>query len=165
MEQRRRQTQYIVVHCSATKPDSDIGFDEIDDWHRARGWAGCGYHAIIRRSGLIEFGRHFDVPGAHVQGQNYRSVGICLVGGLNSSGEPDAGSFESVQFASLIELLDMLERAYPEAMVLGHRDLSPDLNGDGVIEEWEWQKDCPCFDVRDWYTRMIAEPLMPATDS
>lgn len=29
----------------------------------------------------------------------------------------------------------------------GHRDLSPDLNGNGVIEPEEWVKVCPCFEV------------------
>jgi N-acetyl-anhydromuramyl-L-alanine amidase AmpD len=44
----------------------------------------------------------------------------------------------------------MLERAYPMAQILGHRDLSPDIDGDGVVEEHEWLKDCPCFDVYTW---------------
>ena len=29
----------------------------------------------------------------------------------------------------------------------GHRDLSPDLNGNGEIEPEEWIKECPCFDA------------------
>ena len=31
--------------------------------------------------------------------------------------------------------------------VCGHRDLSPDLNGNGEIEPEEWIKQCPCFEV------------------
>ena len=45
----RKETKYIIIHCSATKPSMDIGFEEIDKWHRAKGWFGCGYHKIIRR--------------------------------------------------------------------------------------------------------------------
>ena len=26
-----------------------------------------------------------------------------------------------------------------------------DLNGDGIIEPWEWMKACPCFDAIDEY--------------
>ena len=36
---------------------------------------------------------------------------------------------------------------YPGCKVCGHRDLSPDLNGNGEIEPEEWVKQCPCFDV------------------
>jgi N-acetylmuramoyl-L-alanine amidase len=116
----RRKTDFIVVHCSASGPDSDIGVDEIDQWHKDRGWDGIGYHAVIRRSGEIEFGRHFDVAGSHVKGQNYRSVGLCLVGGVDERGEPE-NNFTHDQFESLRALLDMLQRAYPNAAVLGHR--------------------------------------------
>lgn len=145
----RRLTKYIVVHCSATGPHSDIGVDEIDDWHRAKGWDGCGYHSVIRRNGRIEFGRHFDTPGAHVRGYNTRSVGVCMVGGVNEDGLAD-GNFTADQFVSLKVSIIMLLRAYPGAKVVGHRDLSPDLDGDGIIEKHEWLKDCPSFDVKKW---------------
>ena len=145
----RRKTDYIVVHCSATPSTSDIGVDEIDDWHKQRGWSGIGYHAVIRRDGEIEFGRHFDEVGAHVKGQNYRSVGVCMVGGVDTQGDAE-DNFTEEQYESLVAILVTLERAYPFAEILGHRDLSPDLDGDGIIEEHEWLKDCPCFDVRKW---------------
>jgi len=145
----RRKTDYIVVHCSATPSTSDIGVDEIDDWHKQRGWSGIGYHAVIRRDGEIEFGRHFDEVGAHVKGQNYRSVGVCMVGGVDDQGDAE-DNFTDEQYESLVAILVTLERAYPFAEILGHRDLSPDLDGDGIIEEHEWLKDCPCFDVREW---------------
>lgn len=148
----RRRTDYIVIHCSATPPHSDIGADEIDEWHKQRGWSGIGYHAVIRRDGEVEFGRHFDEPGAHVKGQNYRSVGVCMVGGVDADGKSE-NNFTEEQWESLALLVATLERAYPNADVLGHRDLSPDLDGDGVIEQHEWLKDCPSFDVREWRER------------
>ena len=46
----RKETKYIIIHCSATRPSQDIGFEEIDRWHRAKGWLSCGYHKIIRRN-------------------------------------------------------------------------------------------------------------------
>lgn len=144
----RRKTQYIVVHCSASGPNTDIGVDEIDDLHRGWGWNSIGYHAVIRRNGEIEFGRHFDEPGAHVKGQNYRSVGICLIGGVNERGEAE-DNFTAAQKIALIPLIQVLRLAYPNAEVLGHRDLSPDKDGDGIIGRHEWVKDCPCFDVRE----------------
>ena len=145
----RRRTDYIVVHCSATGPDSDIGADEINEWHKARGWSGIGYHAVIRRDGEIEFGRHFDEAGAHVQGQNIRSVGVCMVGGVGADGKAE-DNFTDEQFESLQAIVKVLILAYPFALIVGHRDLSPDLDGDGIIEKHEWLKDCPSFDVIKW---------------
>jgi len=150
----RRQTKYIVVHCSATNPINDIGADEIDQWHRQRGWNGIGYHAVIRRGGLVEFGRHFNDPGAHVKGHNFQSVGVCVVGGIDAGGNSE-DNFTDAQYTSLYDVLRMLKQAYPAAEVLGHRDLSPDVDGDGVVEEHEWLKDCPCFDVRSWWRRNV----------
>jgi len=37
---------------------------------------------------------------------------------------------------------------YPGAEIVGHRDLSPDLDGDGEVEPDEWIKLCPQFDVK-----------------
>jgi len=147
----RRRTDYIVIHCSATKSNSDIGADEIDTWHKARGWSGIGYHAVIRRSGQIEFGRPFDETGAHVKGYNTRSVGVCMVGGVDASGSPE-DNFTRKQYASLNVIVDVLRAAYPGASVVGHRDLSPDADGDGVIEEHEWLKACPCFSVSEYFS-------------
>ena len=48
-------------------------------------------------------------------------------------------------------LLQQLREQFPDAMICGHRDFSPDLNGNGIIEPWEWMKACPCFDAIDEY--------------
>lgn len=145
----RRKTQYIVVHCSATRPSADIGADEIDQWHRKRGFDEIGYHCVIRRDGEIEFGRHFDQQGAHVKGHNFRSVSVCVVGGVDDDGNAE-NNFTEDQFESLWIVLLMLWRAYPDAETVGHRDLSPDLDGDGIVEEHEWLKQCPCFSVAEF---------------
>ena len=126
----------------------DIGFAEIDKWHTDRGWSGCGYHFIIRRDGEIETGRDLGVVGAHAYGYNRVSVGICLVGGMDGAGNV-ANNFTSPQYVALATLLDDLATEYPDAEVLGHRDLSEDQDGDGIIEEWEWVKACPAFDVKE----------------
>ena len=41
----------------------------------------------------------------------------------------------------------LLRRFKGNLRICGHRDLSPDLNGDGRIGPEEWTKQCPCFDV------------------
>lgn len=149
----RTITQYIAVHCSATQPDEDIGEDEIRRWHKAKEWSDIGYNIVIRRSGQVEVGRPLDYPGAHVAGFNSRSLGICLVGGIDHLGAPE-NNFTPEQMASLEETIRWLDLVYPDTIVQGHRDFSPDLDGDGVISEEEWLKECPCFDVRAW-TRQV----------
>ncbi len=150
---RRKKTDLIVVHCSATAFGQNLGAADIDEMHRKKGWNGIGYSQVIGRDGLVEFGRHYDDQGAHVKGYNGRSVGVCLIGGLladGSSGEEFFDTFTEDQEYSLVVTIKFLKLAYPEAEILGHRDLSPDLDGDGIIQEDEWLKDCPTFDVEDW---------------
>ena len=150
------QLEFLVVHCSATKPDNDIGRREIDRWHKAKGWRGIGYHFLIRRNGDIEIGRQLHEVGAHAKGFNKlpnknapQSWGICLAGGVDANGKPE-DNFTAEQQLSLAILLTGLKQRAPNASILGHRDLFPDLNGDGVIDKNDWLKDCPCFDVRAW---------------
>lgn len=72
--------QSIIIHCSDSSDDLDIGKKEVDVWHKARGWDGCGYHFVIRKDGVIEIGRNIRTAGAHVEGMNKYSLGICWMG-------------------------------------------------------------------------------------
>lgn len=145
----RTATDLLVVHCSATRPTQDIGVRDITQWHIQRGFDTVGYHYVIRRNGEVERGRPENAVGAHVRGHNANSIGICLAGGVDNAGKP-ANNFTAAQFVALHQLLDELRKRYPDARVLGHRDLSPDLNGDGVISPNEFIKACPSFDVATW---------------
>ena len=49
---------------------------------------------------------------------------------------------------SLASLVSELLQRYPEAKVVGHRDLSPDTNYNGIVDPWERIKECPCFEVK-----------------
>lgn len=131
--------RYIVVHCSATPPSMDIGVAEIDRWHRQRGFLKIGYHRVIRRDGTVEKGRDWDEVGAHVEGWNSVSVGICLVGGIDDKGKPE-DSFEPVQKAILRAMLESLLVKFPKAQIIGHHDLNP-------------HKACPSFDVKAWWAK------------
>lgn len=139
---KRIRTDLIVIHCAATPPDLDIGAKEIDKWHKERGWSGIGYHYVIRRDGKLETGRDLDAKGAHVKGHNDYSVGICLVGGVDSRNKPE-NNFTSTQFKVLNKLLDNLMEIYPEAVIVGHTEL--DKN-----------KACPSFDV-ERYIPLVEE--------
>jgi len=129
---KRTDTHWIAIHCAATPPDMDIGFAEIDRWHKERGWIGCGYHKIIRRDGTVEDGRDIDAMGAHVRGFNQTSVGVCLIG---------TDTFTDEQFESLANLIADLLAKYPSASLRGHRDF-PNV-----------KKECPGFDVQKWWSQ------------
>ena len=124
----------ICVHCAFTYADQDIGLAEIDKWHRDRGFNGCGYNYIIRRDGALELGRLEGLELAHARGFNKNAIAVCLVGGKGEYGQPEA-NFTAMQTKSLKTFLSFMGLKYPEARMLGHRDL-PGVN-----------KDCPCFDL------------------
>jgi len=138
-----KSIEYIVVHCSATKPSMNIGVEEIDKWHRDRGWAKIGYHIVIRRNpgklgGLIEYGdRSLLEAGAHVKGYNYKSIGVCMIGGVDNFNNPE-NNFTQEQFRALSKTINFLHGIFPNAKILGHCDF-PKVN-----------KACPVFDVEAW---------------
>ena len=96
---KRSRTDLIVVHCSATRPQMDIGANTIREWHISRGFNNVGYALVIRRNGLLEIGPDLDDVGAHVAGHNSKSIGLCLVGGLYAdvAGNEFAGVFKLAQ--------------------------------------------------------------------
>lgn len=141
-----RTINMIVVHCSATKETSAYTVEDLRRDHLARGFNEIGYHFYIRRNGVIEPCRAISKPGAHVIGYNAHSIAICYEGGLSSSGQPK-DTRTGPQKASMQELVTTLKAKYKIARICGHRDLSPDLDGDGTVEPNEWIKSCPCFDV------------------
>ncbi|MGH7027357.1 N-acetylmuramoyl-L-alanine amidase [Brevundimonas sp.] len=140
----------LVVHCSATPANRDLGVAEIRAMHKKQGWRDVGYHYVIRRNGVVEKGRPDNVIGAHVAGHNDGSLGICLVGGVKPDMTAET-NFTPAQYDALRTLLQELTGRYPAARVCGHRDLSPDRNGDGKVTKGEWVKDCPTFDVEPWW--------------
>ena len=144
-----RNIDSIIVHCSATKAGQDFTATDIDRWHRERGFNGIGYHYVVRLDGKLEKGRDVSLAGAHCKGWNKRSIGICYIGGLDENGRP-ADTRTNAQKRVLYQIIMDLQREYNILQVLGHRDTSPDLNGDGVIEPYEYVKVCPCFDVKEF---------------
>lgn len=136
IEKVYRPINLVVVHCAATRPSMDIGAKEIDQWHKDRGFNKIGYHFVIRRNGEIEKGRDIIFAGAHVAGYNYDSIGICLVGGVDDNLKPEK-NFTKEQFTALLDLLKKINKVYPRAKILGHRDIDD-------------RKACPSFDVKKW---------------
>jgi len=136
-----RTITLLVIHCSAVRPDQTSSAAQIDTWHRRQGWhLGIGYHYVVRRDGQIEPGRPEWMVGAHCKNHNAHSIGICYEGGLNARGQP-ADTRTLAQKLAMLQLLEILHRKYPKALIVGHRDLSHD-------------RDCPCFDAIKEYAEL-----------
>lgn len=135
-----RTITLIVIHCSAVRPDQTSSAEQIDSWHKSRGWKGIGYHYVVRRDGSIELGRPIEEPGAHVVGHNKYSIAICYEGGLDATGNP-ADTRTPEQVRALRELVERLHERFPNAVIVGHHDLNP-------------HKPCPCYNVVTEYRNL-----------
>lgn len=154
-----RKIRRIVHHCSAARPlaASKQTAADIDAMHRHdRGWRKIGYHYFIRLDGTIEKGRPEAEVGAGVFGFNADALHVCYAGGLNAAGRAEDTRSHAQKLAQASLTLELVGR-YPKADVGGHRDLSPDKDGDGKVEPHEWMKECPCFDVKSWWAEVLAE--------
>ncbi len=131
---KRNETNTVVVHCSATQPRQDVSFDTIKRWHQMeRAFIDIGYHWVIERGGSVKQGRALDDWGAHAKGHNHKSVGICLMDGLDDDGQPD-DNFTVLQMPMLKFLVTGCQGLWPNVVVKGHYH----LNGD---------KGCLCFNI------------------
>lgn len=148
-----RKIDLIVIHCTATRIGCPLSPEALDCMHRQRGFNGCGYHYYVRRDGMICSMRPVERVGAHVKGFNTHSIGVAYEGGLDAKGNPADTRTEEQKHALKVLVRVLREDFGVSAQrVVGHRDLSPDVNGNGVVEPEEWVKVCPCFDVAsaDW---------------
>lgn len=125
-----------------------------------------GYNYVIDLDGTVEVGRPLTRDGAHcntagLSGVSYNkhSIGICYIGGLDKDGRA-ADTRTPAQKKALMELVYSLLDKYPSIVeIIGHRDASPDRNGDGQITPNEWIKQCPCFDVKNEFPISFCKPL------
>ena len=155
----RRKIDRVIIHCSATKEGVPLTVEQIDRMHKKKGWKCIGYHYVVYLDGSIHEGRDVNETGAHTTGYNTGSIGICYVGGLDRSGKPkDTRTYQ--QENALYQLVKILLEMYPVKEVKGHRDYSPDKNGDGVVTKNEWIKSCPCFDVTEWMRQTALDQLL-----
>ena len=134
---KRKLTDTIAIHCSATPPSMDIGVEKIREWHvKDNGWDDVGYHHIITRDGMIEPARPEDMQGAHAPRVNDRSVAICLIGGSDANGGW-SNNFTDAQWVTLKALLLNLIKKYEIKKIIGHYQVDS-------------KKECPSFDVPNW---------------
>lgn len=150
----------IMHHCSATPEDQELSLVDLTEMHRKVGISPPGgYHVYVRRDGTVYHLRPFGVTGAHCRGSNRTKIGVCYEGGVIAGGDRNdpnhaADTRTPEQKEALIKItLEIFiwnkkqGADLSKVEITGHRDESPDLDGDGVIEPWEFMKQCPCFDA------------------
>jgi N-acetyl-anhydromuramyl-L-alanine amidase AmpD len=120
---------------------------DIDRMHRARGMNGIGFHFVIGLDGQIETGRPQETIGAHVPGHNHNSVAVAYVGGVDHGGFAK-DTRTAAQKLALRKLIKTLRALYPEASVVGARDLP---NETGRLDPYGFNKMSPGFDAAAEY--------------
>jgi N-acetylmuramoyl-L-alanine amidase len=141
-----RKIYKIILHCSDTPENKTFTAKDIDNWHKERGFKAeyngvtyyIGYHFVILLDGTVENGRPIELIGAHCEGQNYDSIGICYIGG--NAGDKDKTPKDTrtlKQKISMKLLIEKLQTDYKisKLAVYGHNEFNP-------------TKACPSFDVK-----------------
>lgn len=132
-----RNIKEIIVHCSATPEGKDYTVSQIKQWHLQRGFNDIGYHYVVYRDGSIHAGRKEEITGAHCQGHNSISIGVCYIGGLSKDGKTAKDTRTNEQKVALISLLKELKKKYPQAKIYPHYKFA--------------KKACPCFNAEEEY--------------
>lgn len=117
----RRSTDMIVIHHTGNPYDDDLSAAEIHASHRAQGWAGIGYHYVVRKDGSIEAGRPHWTVGAHAYGENYHTIGIHVCGNFELA-EPTGAQIEALAML-IANVCHDYGLPIDEDHVVGHRDL------------------------------------------
>ena len=113
--QTRPKTTLIVLHHAYA---TNCTVEDIDRWHKNRGWCKIGYHFFVRKDGTIHRGREENAVGAHAYGYNSISIGICAEGNYDVEQMPEA------QKNAIIELVTYLKNKYGITDVKKHKDLN-----------------------------------------
>lgn len=135
----------IYVHCAATPEGKYFDVSDITQWHIKRGFSTIGYHYVVLLDGTVQKGRDEMFSGAHCLDRNYRSIGVCYVGGCkNNKDLTPKDTRTPAQKSALISLLRDLKARYPKAKIMGHKDCpSPKV-----------YKACPSFDAKKEYANI-----------
>lgn len=147
-----RQIKRIFIHCTAGPQTQTI--EEIQRyWKVHNKWKDPGYHYIIKPNGEIVPLQPEDKPSNGVAGYNSTAINVCYIGGVDKQGRP-VDNRTNAQKESLIRILKELHSRYPDAEILGHREIWGDNPKD-------WHKMCPCFSPKQEYKHLFDESEEP----
>lgn len=139
-----REIKYIVLHCTGASQKQTVKSIR-DYWRNVKKWKQVGYHHLVSADGLDNVLAPISAITNGVAGFNKHAIHLCFIGGENWQ-----DNRTQAQKNTLARLVKMYKKQFPNAVVCGHRDFSPDRNKNGVIEPSEYMKHCPAFEVKDW---------------
>jgi N-acetyl-anhydromuramyl-L-alanine amidase AmpD len=111
----RSRTDMCILHhtaCSVASPE------DIHRWHLANGWSGAGYNLYVRKDGTVYELRPMNCVGAHAQGYNSISIGVCFEGNFEEEDMTDA------QVESGKQVVAYVKSVYGDIPFKGHRDVN-----------------------------------------
>lgn len=146
-----RKIERIFVHCTAGSHKQTV--EDLKAEFKRKGWNNPGYHYVVMPNGRIECMLPEEGISNGVQGYNSTAINVAYVGGIDAKGK-GIDNRTPEQKKSLISVLSELKKKYPDAEILGHRDISPDTNGNGIVDPWERIKECPCFNAKEEYKNL-----------
>lgn len=147
-----RKITHIAVHCTGTQQKITSITNLKAHWN-SLGWKKPGYHYVVMPSGKVEQLLEESQISNGVKGYNSTLINVAYVGGIDNNGKAVDNRTEA-QKAALYFLLEQLRFRYPNAVIQGHRDFSPDKDEDGQITPDEFIKQCPCFDAKTEYEKI-----------
>ena len=137
-----RRIKTIFIHCTATSQKATAR--QILDSFKRRGWRFPGYHYIVEPDGKTVAALSEELVSNGVQGHNRESINVAYIGGIDHRGLP-ADNRTVEQKAALVHLLLQLRERYPEARIMGHRDIW------STTDCTKWHKSCPAFNASREY--------------
>jgi len=145
-----RKIKYLVVHCTGSPQTQKV--EEIQEyWRNVLRWKSPGYHVIVRPDGTAVELLSIEQSANGVKGFNSNSIHISYIGGVDKNGKA-VDNRTPQQKATLLKYLRYWKAMFPAARIQGHRDFSPDKNGNGRIDPWERIKECPSFEAKEEYS-------------
>ncbi len=132
--------KYCVWHHTGGG-ETDVTAASTNRYHiQERGWAGIGYHGLIRWNGTLELGRPLHKQGVHASKVNAISLGFCMSGNFEIGDimtRPD-------QYKSGVALAKLVSKMFPGIQHVRHKDVGTTLcNG----KNFPWEQ----F-IKDIYT-------------
>lgn len=123
---------------------------------KVKGWRNPPYHRYIKGDGSVKEMFDFDRISNGVGGHNSDIINICYHGGVIRVGDRYEDTHDTRTKIQKSSELDCIMEAIlysnnAQIRIKGHRDFSPDRNGDGKITSSEWLKTCPNYDVQSNY--------------
>lgn len=110
-----KKVEGIGLHHSGVTVLQSV--EVIHNYHKGKGWAGIGYHYYVRKDGSIYRGRPESMAGAHCNGINSISIGICAEGNFSEE------TMSNVQKQALLELVKDIKSRYDIKWVRGHKEI------------------------------------------